>query len=264
MDKNNLFLEIKTKHIKIIKDIFNLINSFMDKIYCNIIFKQGIRIRCISNDQTIISDLKLKVDNFEYFYCDRPEFNAKFDLSDCCDKIQRINHNHTYCLFIIRDNLDKLYIRNLDENQRDIIIQLFSDYQHIPMPSVILNCKITMNLKDFNDVLCDTDDVKSNLLKINVLKDSSAELSIVHLFDKIQNKSEESLIVNTYSIGAPKCLKMLDHDYHIVQLYLKQDYPLFIQIPTITSDILYISIKPAISELYLNNKIIKYNLKKKK
>lgn len=257
MEENNLFLEITMARMKIIKDALNLVNNCMNKKHCYILFEQGIHIGCMYNDQSIIFELKLKIDNIEYFNCDKSAFRAKFDLFDFCNKIQQINHDHTYSLFIIKNNLNKLFIRNLNEKRQDIIIELLPVRQYITMPQNLFSHQIIMNLKDFNAMIHGTDDIESNLLQINILKNNSGRFNMYSTFDEYTSSSDinaktEILWTASYPTKVFKCLNILDHNYPTVQLYLKQYFSLCINIPTVTSDILYISIKPVDPKSYFD------------
>lgn len=242
MNKNNFFLEAKMKSLIIIKDIFGLIDIFMGKIYCNIVFNSGIRIYCNSKDESVCFELIIKIDGFDYFNCDKKIFSARFDLVDFCDKIRQIDRDHTYCLFIKRKSLDKLYIRNLDENQQDIVIKLKNNCKPNLMPRTMFDYKIVYDLSYFKKMFRDIDDVESNFVNIDTVK---KRFSVFSVLDK-------NISGNTYPVKFFKRLSELSNNYKAIQLYIKSDSFLSIQILPATSDNIYIVIKPVDPVTYFN------------
>ncbi len=229
--ENNI-LEIKISRAKILK---NLINSIpMDNITMQCDSEnQTIRINELSLDKCVLIDATLKSNNFEYFNSKTPTTSLSMNTIQLKNLLEFIDTNDAIILYI-NDTRRHLYIHSARQNNNIITkIGLFDRNQPIlPIPQTMFTCKATMNSDELylhfsrlKKTKCDFVEIECNGEEINFIG-RKQDVEIIKSYKHITNTK----IKNTYEVNSLWSFRKLSKLCKNVDLYLKNDFPLVLNI----------------------------------
>lgn len=239
---DDLVFEAKTIQTSNIKTLFEVLKEVIVDVNL-IVSDQKIKIISLNNTSMAVIHARLNAENFESFYCERSQDNPLIlgiHTLNIFKIIKTIKHDETMSFFVKRSQPNFLYIRK--ENSLRNSINTFK-YQLIDInqpeysiPDLEFDTVITMSsnelqklLKDYNSL--NTDYVEIKNINNRVFFSGDGEFSS---FEGVFGNSEITSFKNTdkplvqgkFDIKYLLLFSKASNLSNVVELYIKNDYPL--------------------------------------
>lgn len=207
-----------------------------------IINDSGIRICTMDSSHIILIHMKLEASKFESYYCNGEQMIG-VNMLNLNRLLKAINNNDTIALSMLETNKNELQIRveNPDKNTIKIskLMLLDLDNSNMEIPPVEFSSVVTLPSQDFQKVCRDIANLSETVQVTNtdqkmILSCKGDFCSHEIILNDCENLKIESREDNTIYQGVfdskmllqfTKCTNLSN----VVQLYLKNDYPLIVR-----------------------------------
>lgn len=207
-----------------------------------IINDSGIRICTMDSSHIILIHMKLEASKFESYYCNGEQMIG-VNMLNLNRLLKAINNNDTIALSMLESNKNELQIRveNPDKNTIKIskLMLLDLDNTNMEIPPVEFSSVVTLPSQDFQKVCRDIANLSETVQITNtdqkmILSCKGDFCSHEIILNDSENLKIESREDNTIYQGEfdskmllqfTKCTNLSN----VVQLYLKNDYPLIVR-----------------------------------
>lgn len=223
--------------------------------------KGGIRIIRLTEEKNILVKLNLDANNFDYFRCDEPKITIGVDLHSFHNHMKTIDDDYPIILYMNRDDRSTLYIRNLSENNKtseetDIELYLMDiSNPEMPIPPTDFQNKITMASDKFHTI-CKHLNINSTYVEIRsvnneILFRGQNENGKITKSYKDMNYSEkkkdnnDQVVQGLYELRTLMCFSKCNKLCNVIEIYLKNDYPLVLVISVATLGKMYVFLSPS-------------------
>ena len=240
-DCNDNVIEIKTVQASTIKILIEALKEILsDTVF--IVNDQGIKICTMESSMVILVHLKLEATKFEYFYCDGEKLLG-INMLNLNKIIKTINNNDTLTLFMAVNECNHLGIK-IENNEKNTLRMaklnlLDLENSNMEIPPVSFNSVITLPSSDFQKICRDLHNLSEfvELKNINeklvfsckgdfctqeIVINDSEQMSVEQT---TQNEIYQGVFNLKYLVMFTKCTNLSN----VIELYLKNDYPLIIQ-----------------------------------
>lgn len=202
MESEKIF-EVKTLKSVIIKILVECIKPYIKET--NILFtKDHIKISTLDSTKCSLTHIKLNADKFEYFHCEKPVIIG-VDITALYKLIKSVNIRETICLYLDKDNTDKLGVVLEDSFKGKIkrykLPLLEIEEKVINIPQLNFDYIINIPSQDFQQIIRDIDLLESKIVEIKSVgkqlifssKDGIAEFETV-VTELEDNKDQKALL----------------------------------------------------------------------
>ena len=245
----SIIFEAKTVQTSNIKTLFEVLKEVIVDLNL-IVTKDKIKIISLNNTEIAVIHAKLSAENFEYFYCERTADNPLvlgIHTNNIFKIIKTIKHDETVSFFVTKDNPGFLNIRK-ENSQRNSIntfkLQLHDISQpDYTIPDLEFDTIITMSSNELQKLVKDYSSLNADFLEIKNVEDkvffsgqgdfSSFEAILGNSentsFDQSSPKSKAKkgmVVQGKFDIKYILLFSKASNLSSIVNLYLKNDYPL--------------------------------------
>ncbi len=220
----------------------------------------GIRIHRLTEDKSILIKLSLDAANFDYFYCEEPKLTIGVDMHNLHAALKTVSDDNPIMLYMNRDNRNSLFLRSLNENkegseQTDIEIYLMDiTNPDLTIPKIEFPNKIVMKSEKFHTT-CKQLNNNSTFVELRSVgpeisftgQSEGAKISKSYRdvdYRKNKKKKSKNIIQGMYELrnlmSFSKCNKLCE----IIEIYLKNDYPLVLVIAIANLGKMYVFLSP--------------------
>jgi DNA polymerase III sliding clamp (beta) subunit (PCNA family) len=224
--------------------LFEVLNNFTDILTLE--FKEkGVKILFVDTHQMALIFVKLNSDSFTKYRTIQNNAKITFSLQDLCSFIKLAKKekyiNVKTNVLSIRVKKSKIYFDFTDENTSETVtysqtclddeIKIINLPQSTSFEKVITMenskffeiCKMTKKYSDYIQILCDDKKIifGCNDISKTFINNNSVKITL------LKNDIENKLIFGLKDLIKLEKLSLLSHD---IQLYLKSDYPLFLNV----------------------------------
>ncbi len=223
--------------------------------------KGGIRIIRLTEEKNILVKLNLDANNFDYFRCDEPKITIGVDLHSFHNHMKTIDDDYPIILYMNRDDRSTLYIRNLSETNKsseetDIELYLMDiSNPEMPIPPTDFQNKITMASDKFHTI-CKHLNINSTYVEIRsvnneILFRGQNENGKITKSYRDMNYSEkkkdnnDQVVQGLYELKTLMCFSKCNKLCNVIEIYLKNDYPLVLVISVATLGKMYVFLSPS-------------------
>lgn len=241
---DDIIFEAKSIQTSNIKTLFEVLKEVLIEVNL-IVTNDRIKVISLNNTETSFIHVNLNAEGFESYYCERTEENPLIlgIHTDNIFKIMKtIKHDETLSFSVTKKNPYNLFIRK--ENVARNSIHVFKLQLHeIPhhsydIPSEIeMQTTIVMSSIDFQKMCKDYHGLGAKKLEIKNTGNqlffsssgdfSSFEATIGNSTNTaVENRDGESIIQGTYDLKYLLLFSKASNLSNIVEIYLKNDYPL--------------------------------------
>ena len=238
---NEYAINIKTVQATTFKVLVEALKEILTDTVL-IINEAGIRICTMDSSHIILIHMKLDSSKFESFYCNGEQMIG-VNMLNLNRLLKAINNNDTIALSMLETNKNELQIRveNPDKNTIKIskLMLLDLDNSNMEIPPVEFSSVVTLPSQDFQKVCRDIANLSETVQITNT--DQKLILSCkgdfcsheIILNDsenlKIESREENAIYQGEFDskmlLQFTKCTNLSN----VVQLYLKNDYPLIVR-----------------------------------
>jgi proliferating cell nuclear antigen len=219
----------------------------------------GIQIVRLSEDKTILINVQMDAQNFEYFQCNEPKIVVGVDLQYLHNSLKIINDDAPIVIYMMHDNRSTLYIKCLNEytgstEETLIEINLMDIANHeMPLPRMEFQNRITISSDKFHNI-CKNLNNSSTYVEITSInnqisfrgQNENGKITMTYKDTEFSNCYQDSNLViqGVYElrnlIYFSKCSKLCNK----IHLYLKNDFPLVLSISIASLGKMYVFISP--------------------
>lgn len=206
-----------------------------------IINESGIRICTMDSSHIILIHMKLDAAKFEQYHCNGEQMIG-VNMLNLNRLLKAINNNDTIALSMLESNKNELQIRveNPDKNTIKIskLMLLDLDNSNMEIPPVSFNSVITLPSTDFQKVCRDISNLSEtvqitntdNKLILACTGDFCSHEIILNDCDSLKIEQQEEGIIYQGEFDSKMLLQFTKctNLSNVIQLYLKNDYPLII------------------------------------
>lgn len=241
MGNENYCLEIKTVQASTIKILIEALKEILSDTVI-IVNEQGIKICTMESSRIILVHLKLEASKFEYFHCDGEKLIG-INMLNLNKIIKTINNNDTLTLFMNVDECNHLGIK-IENNEKNTLrisklslLDLANDNMEIP--PVSFNSVISLPSSDFQKICRDLHNLsefvevknvnnqlifscKGDFCEQEIVINDSEQMTVEQ---NTENQIYQGIFNLKYLVMFTKCTNLSN----VIELYLKNDYPLIIQ-----------------------------------
>ena len=243
MSDSEYCIHIKSVQASTIKVLIEALKEILTDTV--LIFNEnGIKICTMDSSHIILIHLKLEASKFEHFYCESEKLIG-INMLNLNKIIKTINNNDTITLYMKKTECNHLGIKieNNDKNTMRIskLNLLDLDNSNIDIPSASFNSVITLPSHDFQKICRDLHNlsefvelknIKSQLVfsckgdfcTQEIVINDSEQMSVDQSNDNL-HEIYQGVFNLKYLVMFTKCTNLSS----VVELYLKNDYPLIIQ-----------------------------------
>ena len=252
---NNRILEIKLSRAFIWKRLIKQISNILPK-HCVIIFGKpsgcpnctvpeetpiGIHISQLSDDKSLLCNVILDADKFEYFCCDVATITAGIDIKALNVFLQYFSYDDPLWIYMNQNNPNSLYFRGLNETTKcetNIEYKLIAlDVQPLFIPNAHFQTHITMLSKEFYRITAYLHKLLS-FVQIQVINDvvhfkgTNENVTIDISFPSIAKTNPQNIVIqNIYDARSLYQLHNCKDMCKTIEIYMKENFPLVLQIP---------------------------------
>lgn len=260
-------LEVKTYQTSAFKQVIEKISNVGSN--CCIVFvppsdNEGIKnsggmyIQKLNDAKDVLIKLNLNANHFERFECAEPKITIGVDTGNLHTLLQNINNNDPIVLYMNEDNRNILHIRNSSNNDKstteeiDIEVDLLDiPNPEIPIPKTEFENKITIASDKFNKI-CENLNRSLSLVEITLVdneisfrgQDAKGKITRSHKDINCSIEKKSQLVQGTYKLHNLVCFSKCDKLCNTIDIYLKQDFPLVLDISVTTLGKLYVFVSP--------------------
>jgi proliferating cell nuclear antigen PCNA len=223
-------------------------------LFAKLAFKKKYRFSDIFFKSMLVK-LNLDAVNFEYFRCDEPKITIGVNMHNLHALLKSINDEDPIILYMNRDNRSILHIRSINEKngsqETDIKIFLIEiQCWEFSIPKTEFQNKITIASDKFRTI-CEHLNNHSNVVEIISIdneilfrgKNDGGEVTTT--FKDINNNNKSNQVVKgTYVIKNLLTFSKFDKLCNIIEIYLKNDFPLVLAISMAALGRMYVFITP--------------------
>ena len=251
-NESNNVLTIKTVQITAFRVLMTALKDIL--LESNITFeKNGIKITDIDKSHTILVNLDLSAENFEYFDCKMEKIIIAVNMFHLFKLISTIDNDETLTIYIEKDDyhdgiVEYLGLKFENPEMKQFKIQklklLEPDSEESNIPDVNYDSIININSSDFQKIIRDLSSI-SEKLEIKTIDNT--------LFFKCIGNFAEAEIIRTENEGNMKIVYKKNKDEIIQGEFSLKNLSYFIKCTNLCAQI----------EIYLGNNlplIIKYNV----
>jgi proliferating cell nuclear antigen PCNA len=221
----------------------------------------GMRILRLTEDRTILIKLSLDASNFEYFYCGEPKIMIGVDMHNFHTSLKTINDDNSITLYMNKDNRSILYISSdneTNEGNEETDIELFLmdiNDPKLEVPRTQFQNRIRMAADKFHSI-CKNLNINSVYVEIKSVGNSisfkgqneggkvTKSFSDVNCSQKKKNHSKECIVQGVYELRNLMCFSKCNKLCNVIDIYLKNDFPLVLVIDVAKLGRLYIFVTP--------------------
>ena len=244
-DKDDYLLQISTLQSTAIKILVEALKDILTDT--NFIFNDtGIKLMTTDPTKTVLIHMKLGSDKFEKYYCPN-QLVCGINILNLHKLIKTITTSDTLTLFIKKNNQNKLGIQinnNDKKTQTTYELNLLDiESEEMNIPPVSFDSELSFPSSDFQKIIRDMVNIGeiiditsySKTLKLSCKGDFASQETIMHETSEpntisFNNENTNDNIVQgsfslTYLILFTKCTNLCN----LINIFLKNDYPLIIQ-----------------------------------
>lgn len=221
----------------------------------------GIRITALDEQQALMIYVKLNSVNFAEYYVRHPNFNVGLDLRELYKFMKGIDKDSVMTISVDKDDDQKIefHLQNpdkgIDTHYRQKMMDIDSNAKRMPRSSEF-DISVTMATQDFRKICSEMSQFSEHIEIICTAKEITFKClgdqnELVKTFKNGENgnvkfeSKKKSIVVQAiyslkYLLTFGKCVNLCND----VQLYLKNDYPLFIQYTVGTLGKMVVGISP--------------------
>ena len=251
-NESNNVLTIKTVQITAFRVLMTALKDIL--LESNITFeKDGIKITDVDKSHTILVNLNLSSDNFEYFDCKLDKIIIAVNMFHLFKLISTIDNDETLTIYIEKDDyhdgiVEYLGLKFENPEMKQFKIQklklLEPESEESKIPNVNYDSIININSSDFQKIVRDLSGI-SEKVELKTISNT--------LFFKCIGNFAEAEIIRTENEGNMKFIYKKDKDEIIQGEFSLKNLSYFIKCTNLCNQI----------EIYLGNNlplIIKYNV----
>ena len=202
----------------------------------------GIKLLCMDGNHVSLVSLKLEAENFEYYKCENT-FKIGINISNFHKLIKIVSNNDTITLSILASDITemKITIENTDKNSiTEFDLKLLDiDEEELSVPESEFETIITMPSSDFQRycrdmiILGETITIESidNKLILSCEGDFAKQKTCIHSSSSNSQFSQTSSndVCGKFSLKYLNLFTKCTNLCSIVEIYLKNDYPILIK-----------------------------------
>jgi len=212
---------------------------------CNLtIDNTGIKLIATDTSHNVLIHLKLRSENFEYFYCKQKTIIG-VNMTNLFKLIKTMGNNETLTLFIEENNTNKLgiQINNQEKNSQTVYKLNLLDIseEDIKIPSAAFDTELTLPSSDFQKLIRDMTNIGENVgikstgstLVLSCEGDFANQETLLcetqnGLHYSSGNDNPEKTIQGVFSLKYLSLFTKCTNLCNLIHLYIKNDYPLVI------------------------------------
>jgi proliferating cell nuclear antigen len=203
MESSDKLFEIRTLKSGIIKILIECIKPYIKETNI-LITKEGLKISTLDSSKCSLTHIKLVAEKFEYFYCEKPIIIG-VDITNLYRLIKSVNIRETICLYVSKDNTDKLGVVLEDSFKGKVkkyqLNLLEIEEGIINIPELSFDYIINIPSQDFQQIIKDVDLLESKNIEIKSVgkqlifssNDGIAEFETV-ITELNENKEQKALL----------------------------------------------------------------------
>jgi len=210
-----------------------------------IIDETGIKLVATDNSSNVLIHLKLDAENFEEYYC--PEkVSIGMNMNNLFKLIKTMNNNDTLTLFMENDDKNRLGIQitNDEKNTQTIFKMNLLDIEanEINIPPATFETELTMPSGDFQKIIRDMTNIGDKVeiqssghnLLLKCRGDYAHQETILSETEnenglQYKEMEENTLIQGMFSLKYLVLFTKCTNLCNLINLYIKNDYPLIIK-----------------------------------
>lgn len=214
----------------------------------NLIFNEtGMKLVATDNSSNVLIHLKLDSENFEDYYCPK-KISIGMNMNNLFKLIKTMGNNDTLTLFMETDDKNKLGIQitNDEKNTQTIFKMNLLDIEssEINIPPASFETELTMPSGDFQKIIRDMTNIgdkveiqsSGNNLLLKCKGDYAHQETILSETDnenglqyKESKNQDNTLIQGIFSLKYLVLFTKCTNLCNLINLYIKNDYPLIIK-----------------------------------
>jgi proliferating cell nuclear antigen len=220
--------------IEVLKDVLNDINIVFDE--------NGMKIVSMDGNHVALIHLQLDHDKFEEYYC-KEKITIGLSMISLYKLVKSISNTDTVGFFILDNNQHQLCItiENSDKNQlTQFNLKLLDiDYEELSIPSVEIDCIVTMPSHDFQRMCRDMSNLHDTLqidtekksLKLSCEGDFASQQTIIGEANHgmFFHKTSNELTTGRYSLKYLNLFTKSTNLCNTIEIHIKTDYPLILK-----------------------------------
>ncbi len=236
-------LELKTVQTNAFKTLIEALKEILTD--ANMRFTQeGLKIVAMNNPNTVLVNLKLKAENFEYFYC-KSDLIVGVSMLNFYKLIKTITNNDTLSLIIDDDNINFLEIK-IDNSERNAstiykLNLMDLDVVDIDIPPQKFDDIITISSQFFQKLCRDMINLAENVeiksvggqLIFKCVSDFATQETIIEEtgaegLNFVQN-NPNNIIQGNYDLKNLSMFTKCTNLSNCIEIYMKNDFPLLLK-----------------------------------
>ena len=240
--ENQYMLEIKTVQSSVFKILIEALKEILTDTVLEI-NENGIKIVTMDSTHVILVNLKLEANKFEHYYCESPK-KIGINMINLHKIIKTINSNDTLTLFMKKNDHNHLgiEIENRERNTKTVykLNLLDLDCTKLEIPCAEVNSVITLPASDFQKICRDMHNLAQYVeiktfnkeLILSCKGDFCSQETILRDSDNVSVENEScptEIVQGVFSLKFLCLFTKATNLSKMVELYLKNDYPLIIR-----------------------------------
>ena len=258
---DSLLFQFKTVQSNVFKTLGEALKEILTD--ANIIFtKTGLKICAMDASQTVLVHLKLEADNFEEYYC-KHQVIIGVNMQNLFKLLKTMTNNDTLVWKIYAEDINNIIIqifnndKNINHTYKLPLMDL--DYEDITVPPAEFESIITLPSSDFQKIcrdmhnISDTIEIRSAGGYLYFKCDGSIASQETIMGGNDNNNGLQFIKNNTnsiiqgfynlkYLVMFTKCTNLCN----IIELYMKNDFPIVIKFKVGSLGTLKLAISPKI------------------
>jgi len=201
----------------------------------------------------------LDAHNFDYFRCDEPKITIGVDMHNLHVHLKMVNDDDPILLYMNRNNRSILYISSLNENKKsseetDIEVYLMDiGNPEMPIPRTEFQNRIQMASDKFHNI-CKHLNNNSTFVEITSVgneisfrgqnEGGKITMSYKDTNHSKKNDKADQVVQGIYELRNLMCFSKCNKLCSIIDIYLKNDFPVVLVISVSTLGKMYVFISP--------------------
>tara|TARA_R110002074_G_scaffold402039_2_gene602934 strand:- start:192 stop:992 length:801 start_codon:yes stop_codon:yes gene_type:complete len=243
--ENEYCLQISTLQSTAIKILVEALKDILTDV--NFVFNEtGIKLITTDPTKTVLIHMKLGSDKFEKFYCP-DQIICGVNILNLHKLIKTITTLDTLTLYIKKNNLNKLgiQINNNDKKTQTVyeLNLLDIDAEDMKIPPVSFDSELSFPSSDFQKIIRDMVNIGdviditsySKTLKLTCKGDFASQETVMHETEEEgtisfnHENNTENIVQGSFSLKYLILFTKCTNLCNLINIFLKNDYPLIIQ-----------------------------------